>query len=244
MKDDIANVDERLDVLINESALIKLENIIANLNGKEKWYQISYPSIIRYFYETRGKTSINEAVLRIACVSSWIPAILKSDFHEESIKKIAYFENLYSNCNLWEIGSESYLGGMHQKGLGKYHGSRIFPIQSDNCPYLLKDYLEPIANILNSSDRWENTISTTSKYLHFMLPDLFPIFDKNVCKILFDSEINNEIKYSRYIFALQDVLNRKTFVLNYAKDHNISPLKVIDNILFHVEIRFNDTIHA
>jgi hypothetical protein len=225
--------------LLNESALKRLDEVLSNLEGRDKWYQLSYPSIIQHFQKTKGDLSIPSNVLRISCVSSWIPAVLKSNIEIETLKRISYFEDLYKNSKLWEIGTESYLGGIYKPGLEKYHGMRIFAVQSDNSPYLLKDYLEPVARLLNSSDRWQTTISTSSKYLHFMLPNLFPIFDKTLCNRLFRKEAIDDVTYSVYIFALQDVLVKKKFILEYAAERNISPLRVIDNILFHIPIHHN-----
>lgn len=239
MKDtELSGIDERLDVLINEHALERLDDILPNLTDRELWYQVSYPQILQHFRDSKGSSDPKAHVLRIACVSSWIPAALKSNLDPNAIERIQYFEKLYENSTLWEIGSESYLGGIHQKGIEKYHGFRIFQVQSDHRPYLMKDYLEPVTFLLNSSNRWKNTVGTTSKYLHFMLPNLFPILDSNIAKILFDTELVDDVRYSIYTFALQDIIPRKKFVLKYANEKGLSPLKVIDNILFHVPIVF------
>ena len=235
-KNDVSSVQDKLDVLINESALVRSKSILEKLEGRDQWYYLSYPEIIRHFQDSRKLQSKKDQMLRIACVASWIPAVLKSNLDSAHIERIQYFEELYASSTLWEIGTESYLGGIKKPGLEKYHGVRIFQVLNDNHPYLLKDYLEPVAALLNSSERWENTISTTSKYLHFMLPNLFPILDKKIGRTLFEREVIDDGDYHNYIFALQELLPQKRFLLEQSKETGVSPLRLVDNILFNVPI--------
>lgn len=73
-------------------------------------------------------------------------------------------------------------------------------------PYTINNLVEAADQILNSGGRWNYTIPTTSKLLHFMCPALFPIYDSNINKMMFGGQVNCE-KYHAYIFGLQQFLN-------------------------------------
>jgi len=95
---------------------------------------------------------------------------------------------------------------------------------------------QELANsVLNYGDTRLN-LPTTTKLLHFMLPELFPIFDSNVCKALYGNDrVEDYNKYHAYIFALLDFLEYEPeagVLFRAAQDTKLPLLRVVDLVLF------------
>ena len=68
-----------------------------------------------------------------------------------------------------------------------------------------------------------------------MFPELFPIFDTKVCQMLFGNKHYSYNKYCAYIFALQDFLRNNSEIINIALENEMSPLRLVDLILFSIK---------
>lgn len=124
-----------------------------------------------------------------ALLSSWLPSIPNPTLDNQAIEEMVFLEGVFYLAILENVGIESFLGAMNTK----HHGEMIFDTK-DRPPVLIKTFLEYADRITNISGRWEGILSTTTKLLHFMCPQLFPIFDEKISKIVF----GNKQTYARY----------------------------------------------
>jgi hypothetical protein len=79
-----------------------------------------------------------------------------------------------------------------------------------------------------------------------MLPDLFPIFDANVCRAIFGNDrVEDYNKYHAYLFALQDYLEydpSADAIFELAAQIKLPPLRIVDVVLFQDGI--NESKHG
>lgn len=228
----------RLNKLLSEENIIKsisiyeqrLQNFVKNNTDKTAWYSVSYPMILKRYQETRGSSNLGAWIERVALLSSWLPSIPNPDLNKKAIEEMVFLESIFHDVRLEEVGVESFLGAVNTI----YHGEMIFDTE-DRPPVLLKTFLENADKITNLSGRWEDTLSTTTKLLHFMCPHLFPIFDRKVCQVLF-GEKQKYARYHCYIFALREFLQTADeFELIYriSLEKDVPAIRVVDYILFN-----------
>lgn len=211
----------------------KVNEPVKDNTDKTKWYYLSYPRILQRYKETSGLINQESWVERVALLSSWLPSIVNPALDMQAIDDMVFLERIFSDLKLEEIGVESYLGAVDTK----YHGEMIFDTSSGKPPVLLKTFIENAGNITNISGRWEGTLSTTTKLLHFMFPHLFPIFDRRINEALFGG-LQNYAKYHTYTFQLRELLqtnNESTkLIASIAEEMNISQIRVVDIVLFNI----------
>ncbi|MEK5645853.1 hypothetical protein BK138_32225 [Paenibacillus rhizosphaerae] len=200
------------------------------------WYSKSYPVFLKRFTETRSNNhDLSAWVERTAYVFSWIPRIPVVRLDENSIRALAELEGIFQSCRLWEIGTESYLGGLNDPINGIHHGERIFGTGFGRPPLLIKELIQLANSVLNFGENRLN-LPTTTKLLHFMFPELLPIFDKNVCKALYgNSLVEDYYKYHAYIFSLQDYLENEPeaqVIFDIARSTKMPVLRIVDQLLF------------
>lgn len=199
------------------------------------WYSRSYPVFLKRFTESRVNNKSESAwIERTAYVFSWIPRIPVVRLDEKAIRALADLENTFYSSKLWEIGTEAYLGGVNDPLRGMHHGERIFGTGLGN-PVLINDFVQLANSILNYGEVRFN-FPTTTKLLHFMFPDLFPIFDSNVCQALYGNDrVEDYNKYHAYIFSLQNFLENEPVaeaIFRAAQETKLPVLRVVDLVLF------------
>lgn len=227
---------ERVEAAL--SSIIKSEQNACPQDKDDRgyWYSKSYPVFLKRFDETRSNNKSESAwIERTACVFSWIPRIPVVRLDENALFDLAELENLLSTSKLWEIGTESYLGGLNDPIMGIHHGERIFGTGAGNLPVLIKEFVKLANSILNYGEERCN-FPTTTKLLHFMFPNLFPIFDSNVCQALYgNARVEEYNKYHAYIFSLQDFLRDEPVteaIFRVAQETKLPVLRVVDLVLF------------
>ncbi|GAX90041.1 hypothetical protein [Effusibacillus lacus] len=201
------------------------------------WYNKSYPYFIQRFEETRPVNQLETVwIERASYVYSWIARIPVTKLDHRAIRELAALEHLFAGCTLQEVGTESYLGGLGDPKMAAHHGERIFGTGNGRPPVLIHQFVELANEIINYGSGRYN-FPTTTKLLHFMFPGLFPIFDSNVCRVLYGNEyIEDYIKYHAYVFALQDYLSGGKYsreILVEAERANLPPLRLVDLVLFN-----------
>lgn len=208
-----------------------------NSNDHMYWYNKSYIEFLRRFAETKSNNDKESVwIERTAYVYSWIAKIPVARLDKQAIKNMAELENCFSSSKLWEIGNASYLGGLNDPIRAIHHGEKIF---GDHMPpVVIKDFLKDANSILNYGNSNLN-LPTSTKLLHFLFPDLFPIFDSKVCKTLYGNGTStNYIKYHAYVFALQDFLKKPEAqeLFKLVEKTELPILRVIDIVLFQDDI--------
>jgi len=108
-------------------SLVTAEQAPKDKDDRSYWYNKSYPVFLRRFAETLTD-NLDEStwVERTAYVFSWIPRIPVVRLNKEAIHGLADLENMFHSSKLWDIGTESYLGGLNDPVMGIHHGERIF----------------------------------------------------------------------------------------------------------------------
>lgn len=226
--------------------LLKLNNTLTNnavetsvnrFRSQNNWYNLTYRRFIERFNETRGETHIGVWVERVALVYSWLPKIPLSSFNrstndlEKIISCLNELELIFFDANLSSIGNTAYHGP-------KYHGEKIFASYKGYYDVAIREFLSPAGYLLHNKPSLDTQLSSTTKLLHFMCPSLFPIFDSKVCNQLYGTTNQTYKKYHAYVFAVQEFLNISEvspYIFNIAQKMDLSPLYIIDQVLFNIE---------
>ncbi|WP_339323488.1 hypothetical protein [Paenibacillus sp. FSL W8-0194] len=112
-------------------------------NDRGFWYSKSYPVILHRYNETRPFNESEEAwIEQTAFVFAWIARIPVVRLDRESILQLADLENLFHTSKLWEVGTESYLGGLNDLIIGMHHGERILGAAFGRSPVLIKQFVQ------------------------------------------------------------------------------------------------------
>lgn len=231
-----SDVKEKLNNEVTEAriddALSRMSNPDPSDEPRRKWYRASYPRFLEVFQRTAHTADPQAWVERIACVFSWIGSIPTPRLEPEFLEALVDLERRFSTATLWEIGIAR--DKTERGGASEVHASDVLlhePEGSKNAvPF--SDFLRPANKLLNGSDRWEQTTSTSSKLMHFMFPSLFPILDGNVATRLGLGTPPNANGYCVYLMGLRELLQENTGILERCRAQNRHPLRVIDQILF------------
>ncbi|SDT09499.1 hypothetical protein SAMN05444162_3069 [Paenibacillaceae bacterium GAS479] len=114
--------EERMETAFKSIAITELE-APKNKDDRSYWYNKSYSVFLRRFSETRPYNLEEEVwIERTAHVFSWIPRIPVVRLDKRAICDLAELEKQFQFSKLWEIGNESYLGGLNDPVIGKHHG--------------------------------------------------------------------------------------------------------------------------
>lgn len=178
------------------------------------WNGFSYAYIIERFQATQRNNSTNEAWLeRLTYIYPLFSRIPQERLNEEFMRKLADFENEYAQKDREKV-LESMYSNMFMKTIHQIIG---------------------LANGLVKTGRGKYNLFITSSLLHFMLPDIFPIFDTRVGQILYDRDVAEEVElYVGYTIALHEYLSRGTFsrlIWGESEQSGLSPLHFIHHRL-------------
>lgn len=223
----MTEIKQRLKELITSEAI---NSVNIEVKKDLNWYVSSYDVIIRRFNETRGNTSQEAWIERTAFVYSWLPRIpLNANFRkdvpkeshlriEEAIQELTILEkSLHSN------GVDSKDLVWNSVGTAGNNGDE------------LELYLERAGIIMHSEFNKNTQLASITKLFHFMVPEVFPIFDQHVCRALFGTKTLNLKKYREYLKGVHAFIEAPENVELFGKV-NEPPLKnkiyLIDRILF------------
>jgi len=198
-------------------------------SDKSYWYANSYKPFIEYYKNNNRSKDINTWAIKVSMVYSWIASIPPANF--SVIEELVSLQEVYGEVKLWEVGVKSYIVKQGDTHRSQHNGEDIFCVNGEVA--LIRDFLEPVNTLLNNSQNWATTISTTSKLLHFTYPDLFPIFDKVVCVNVFGSEIRNYNRYYSYIWGIRNFIKENKWIVDLGDSSGYSPLKLIDLVIFN-----------
>ncbi|WP_010647994.1 hypothetical protein [Oceanobacillus massiliensis] len=195
------------------------EVIDAALNGEQanKWQQVSYPVIINYFANAAGKHSKKSWVKRIAFTYSWLQSIPRHAKPNEIDKNFIELEKDFQHVKLKKI---KFIETENDKIIGfkkKQHS--------------LNEFLLPISALIFDKENLDTQLPALVKLLHFMFPELFPMFDRNASNRIFGSSFQSISRYYSYMEGLKTYLNDGTnaaYLVKKAKERSLSPLYLIE----------------
>lgn len=212
-----------------------IETQLSQLSNSNHWYKHTYLQFIKRFDETRGEKDMGLWLERVALVYSWLQKIpltafsLNTEELQKYINELSDLELMFYDAQLLTIGKSAYLGS-------KYHGEAIFLSYNGSYDISIREFLKPAGTILHRKSNLDTQLSSTTKLLHFMCPNLFPIFDSKVCKKIFEAK-QSYARYHAYVFALQEFLEQQSEVSSYivsiAQEMGVSPLYIIDYMVFN-----------
>ncbi|CAM5734250.1 hypothetical protein SAFG77S_11599 [Streptomyces afghaniensis] len=218
----------------------EIEKQIEILQNSNYWYKYSYSPFVKRFNETRGTSGVDVWTERVALVYSWLPKIPRSSFAtdlreiQEIINKLTEIERYFYNAELLSIERTAYQG--------EYQGETAFSSCNGYYDMGLRDFLIPAGKLLHDTVRLDTQLSSTTKLLHFMCPNLFPIFDTKVCKQIYGPSANQTYsKYHSYVFGLKEFLENSEIVFtlkHHAEKMNVSVLYIVDLVLFNYAEKF------
>lgn len=215
-------------LLSKESA----DNQIKNFNEDNYWYKL----FLEKFQATRGSNHVDTWIERVALMYSTLPTIPPRVFSsndkelQEQMNILTELESYYFEAQLETIGKTSYLGSDPD-----FHREIIFPSYNGSLDSSIRHFLYPAGKIIHQDPNFDSQLSSTTKLLHFMCPNLFPIFDRKVCKKLFGSEYQSYKRYHQYVFLLQSFLQETyegRYICEQASKMSVSPLYIVDLVLF------------
>lgn len=150
---------------------------------------------------------------------------------QANIDRLSKLELIFYDAELATIGITVYLGSLH-------HGETIFSSYKGYYDVAIREFLTPAGYLIHKEPNLDTQLSSITKLLHFMCPSLFPIFDTKVCKQLFGTPRQTYERYHMYVFGLQRFLQETevgSYILSLAKEMDLSPLYIIDLVIFNVE---------
>ncbi|MBO2945775.1 hypothetical protein JJQ72_17490 [Paenibacillus sp. F411] len=220
--------DERnLQKILNERSF----TVSRNYRDKSQWYETTYPITLKRYEDTRNSALIESWAERISWVFSWVAAIPAGGFDTGAMEQMSRLEAHYFDVRLENIDIESFMGDIYSSN----HGETMFvsPLGADPTP--IKIFVILADKIIHVNERWNNTLSTTTKLLHFTFPGLFPIYDEKIHNILFIGKTQNYRHYHAYLIALHQFLRTSPLVSmlkKYAEDKNVTLVRLIEMVLF------------
>ncbi|MEH7388026.1 hypothetical protein V7147_21905 [Bacillus sp. JJ1521] len=212
----------------------EIEKQIEILQNSNYWYKYSYRPLIKRFNETRGASDIDVWTERVALVYSWLPRIPWSSFAselvgiQEIINKLTEIERYFYDAELSSIERTTYQGF-------EYQGEASFYSYKGYYDMGLRDFLIPTGRLLHGLERLDTQLSSTTKLLHFMCPNLFP--NSKVCKQVFGSTPKQTYsKYHAYVFGLKEFFENNEVVSQInclSEKMEVSALYIVDLVLFN-----------
>ena len=208
-----------------------------------RWYHQSYPVFIRNakcFIESDNSNQKKELLTNlITNTMSWIAGIPKSSIHNnELVERVHAISRIvsrqsYKTCNISITNNDN--------------PEEIFLCCEDDTEININEYVRLINTLINSNDKFYN-FPTVTKLMHFINPNVFPIFDTNVKNVLFGESkaLPTGAQFICYIQALRNLLKDPIYGLSLRSltdevnaslctaghYNNLSTLRVIDLILF------------
>lgn len=174
---DEARVFLKLDELLTQKVIDQRIEVFTTMNY---WYKHSYPVFKKRFDKTREMESAEAWVERTTLIYSWLPTIplnsfvLREDKLDEAKKRLTELESVFFDADLSTIGKSIY-----STRLGREES--IFPSYKSHPALAIRDFLKPASELIHIAFNQNTQLSSTTKLLHFMCPELFPIFDRKVC---------------------------------------------------------------
>lgn len=211
------NIDITLErILIKDTIQRGLTDYILD---RDIWYGLSYPYFIERFRETREHNQSEEVwIERITYVYPLLARIPVKKLETNTYKKLAILERQYYQCSIFDF--KTYIDHMSDK--------------PENMKRL-KEWVLFLFNLANEMIQYGSghyNFPTTSRLLHFMFPDLFPVFDQKICRVLYgNDQVDDLSKYITYLLAIQKYLSSGAFhqiIMQEARAMNVSPLRIID----------------
>lgn len=270
MLSDIDDVKNRImmrlsgvDVSAECEKILRFYNYVVppSVSGTEErkpWYYRSYPVFIHEAQKLRrlliAEANANIAeksehlVTLTAFVMSWIAGIPRADFSDSNnldavCQKIVKIEG-------WSLEETRFLDAENIQSLHRKKAIKICNNRTpESDPIDLKKYIQLVKKMLSGqSDTTSHNLPTVSKFLHFVHPDMFPIFDSNIYTSLFGEDSDNSesaknpplSSFIIYIESLRQSLSESEFKEKTdsiiqalsKKGIKVGRLRTIDMVLF------------
>lgn len=223
----MTDIKQRLKELITSEAI---NSVNVEVEKDLIWYLSSYYVIKRRFDETRGDTSQEAWIERTALVYSWLPRIpLNANF----IKDVSSESNLrieQAIQGLTNLEKSLHSNGVDSKDL-VWNAVETTGNNGDE----LEEYLKKAGIIMHSEFNRNTQLASITKLFHFMVPEVFPIFDQHVCRALFGTKTLNLKKYREYLKGVHAFIEAPENVELFGKVNEPllkNKIYLIDRILF------------
>jgi hypothetical protein len=198
------------------------------IKEKSSWYMESYPVILDCFAKTRDNlqksNDMTSQVIRSSLVGSWVPTILKPKFTPAKIE--AY-------CKVTSELTDKKIDGIIVEE-GK------LTIKDGNIKFEIFEILKATKPLVSRSETsYTPNIPAVSKLLHFDLPALFPILDKNVAEELYSVSNPSKSDYCKYFNEIVGLVSDKIWeekIAPVAKDAGVTELRLIDCVIFMAKV--------
>jgi len=177
------------------------------------WDWSSYPIIVKQFENLAGKHTEKAWVKRIAYTFSWIQRVPQSTTPKIPNGNFIKLEKKFQQAKLKKIK------------FAEMDGEKQISYKTNQ--HLINEFLSPVSSMLYTTDNIDTQLPTLTKLLHFMFPNLFPFFDRNVCERVFGSSYTSSSRYFSYMEGIKLYLNNGTqaaYLVKKAEKMQLSPL--------------------
>jgi len=234
MKRERKAVIDTISSLVTQDTIASAHRLISrpetSSNERMRWYLCSYPVFARLFSQSQQPISVEAWIQRVACVFSWIARIPTPSLDESVIRTLDEIESRYKNEKLWSTDIPPLVLRRDKDQDNLLYTERNGD-NSANARIELERILKPANTLLNGSGHWDKNLATTTKLLHFMSPNLFPIMDKRIANILEIGKMPNLNNYSCYFLSLRAFLVESKNALTWLVSTGENPLRIIDLIM-------------
>ncbi|WP_156289575.1 hypothetical protein [Oceanobacillus salinisoli] len=188
----------------------------------DEWQRLSYPVITKQFENLAGKHSKKAWVKRLAYTYSWHPQTPSSVTPTPMKENFSTLEKKFFNASLRKV-----------KLMETEEDEKL--IRYKKKLHELSEFIVPIGSLIYGKEEIDYQLSSVSKVLHFMFPNLFPLFDRKACETVFGSNYQSYSRYFRYISAFRTYLQEgenAEYVIKQAEKEGLSPLYVMELALY------------
>ena len=206
-----------------------------------RWYNQSYPVFIknaRSFVECNDIITIKELLINLVTnTMSWIARIPRASVHDMEL--VTRIHELSRN-----VSSQTY----NTCTIDTYNTTNDIYLRYDNNVNInINEFARLINSLINGNDNFNN-FPTVTKLMHFINPNIFPIFDKHVRNVLLGHKNAPPTgkQYINYMHALHNLFNSPTYsalltslttevntsLRNAGCFSDLSTLRIIDLMLF------------
>jgi LPS O-antigen subunit length determinant protein (WzzB/FepE family) len=194
----------------------------------DRWYEQCYPIVIDWL--SREEDLRTKAAIAIIATGAWVSKIVTGNI---STEMIAEFENYYNLVP----------PSLNDISVSNQPGQKITIKSSANSDFNFTNYYSQCNKLVNSSsdDRKDKNAATVSKFMHFLSPKTFPIFDVNIAKRvkLTNAKGSTNLSMAQYIQYISAIYTLKeqyentwSSIEELSEQKQCSPIRVVDNLLF------------
>ena len=204
-------------------------------DSPDDWYDASYQPILRAFESTRDD-SLDSWAIRVALTFSWLPTVPRWTYRRQACERLLRLEQTFLGLQLGELNVSQDVYRFADRA--HHEDERLLMLESSGGLKLnVIDALNAARDLLYAVPGPTSRIASITKLLHFSMPALLPILDRNIAKLLFGTSLPTDTHYLAFV-AIAHVVLRNPDEPAYKDlrsrigDTDLTPVRVFEKWLF------------